>query len=150
MGTVKTRPVANTRAGRALRLIRIRELAAQGLSITQIANDVGLGEQRLRIIVIRERIDVPADRVLRKSRRLSSPRILDRTCSEAEHVTADVRLIDLADLTAGQIREAVRRLRKARRALTRFVIQLRSAERHAKHGIREPAGPTGPTAASSV
>jgi hypothetical protein len=127
---------------KAARIERMRELAANGSSIRQIAVTIGMGQDQCSWLIRQHGIDVPAERTVKRTKRLSAIRILEHTIRDAEEVTADIKLIDLQELEPDVLRDAIRRLRKARRRIMAFVNQLEHAERKKTYA--------GPAAAATI
>ena len=119
---------AKTKAERDQRWDRAREMAEQGYTSRQIADEFGLGIEGVRVRMRERGIDVPADRVVGKSRRHDSNRIVDQMVSDAENLTADVNLIDFTALDSARIAQWVERLWVSKRALEVFIRRLSKKE----------------------
>lgn len=111
---------------------RMRVLAAEGYTSLQIASDLGIGIEGCRATLRSEGIDVPADKVTHHSRRHDANRIVSQTVMDAEHLTADVNLVDFSELDPTQIGGWLESLNASRRALGAFIRRLE--EEHKKHG----------------
>lgn len=99
---------ARTKAERDERWARAKELAENGHSSHQIAKDLGVGVEGLRVRLREKGIDVPADRVVGKAKLHDSNRILEHMAMDAENFepylqklkNANVLTKDNADLLA--------------------------------------------------
>jgi hypothetical protein len=88
--TPRRRPTG-TRDGRA---DLIRELAEQGYTSRQMAEPVGVLEERVREIARSYDIDIPGDRSTRHTKRPESTRIAGTTVTALEGLAMGVELID--------------------------------------------------------
>lgn len=114
-----------TRDGKAH---RIAELAPTGASSAQIADDLGVSRDHLREIVKEYDIEVPADRVMGKSRqRIDSNRIIRETCTSLEGLTIPLRLVNFAELDAEEIGHWTASLTNSIRALNRLNKRMKGA-----------------------
>jgi hypothetical protein len=104
---------------------RIRELAAEGYNVPQIAAHVGIGENHCRKVINQGGIDVPAQRVMGKVHRHDSNRIVEQMLADAENLTADVPLIDLTSLDRERLPGWIAGFEGARNALGAFIRKLR-------------------------
>lgn len=78
----------------AERAEQIRALAAKALSTRQIAERIGIGEPRIRVICKAEGIEVPADKIIGRTRRHDPNRILFQTVHALEGVRDSLNLVD--------------------------------------------------------
>lgn len=108
----------------AKRVERMRTLAADGHSVQQIASSLGIAEGTCRIWVIKEHIDVPADRATKHTRRHDSNRIVDQIVMDAANLTEGVNLVDFSGLDRERIGEWADSLVASRRALDGFIKRL--------------------------
>lgn len=106
------------------RRVRIREMAAGGYSTPQIATAVGLTEGSLRNTIRESAIDVPADRVMSRSRRHDANRIVEQMVMDAESLTADVNLIEFGSLDKERLGAWIDSLSVSRRSLDAFIKRL--------------------------
>jgi hypothetical protein len=127
-----TAPAFKSRIATQQRRERIRELAADGHSIGQIAAAVGIGEETCRKIVRAHQIDVPADRAVGGLHRHDSNRIVEQMVMDAEHLTADVPLIEFSRLDTARLAVWIESLVQSRRALHGFIQRLLKEQQ--KHG----------------
>lgn len=111
---------------------RVREMAAAGFSTRQIAAEIGLGEQRVAEIAKAEAIDILADRVIGKTRRHDSTRIIEQTVMDAEHLTTAVGLIEFSTLDRLSIPRWIDALVTSRKSLDAFIRRLKQEQQ--KHG----------------
>jgi hypothetical protein len=115
---VKTRDEINHRK------TRMREMAALGHSSRQIAAALGLTDQGCRDTLRKESIDVPADRIVGKSKHHNSTRIIEHIVMDAETLTSDVNLITFSELDPDRIGEWADSLIASRKALAAFIRRL--------------------------
>jgi hypothetical protein len=120
------------------RVARIRELAAEGTSVQQMAEALELKEGTCRRIINREQIDVPASRAIGKTHRHDANRIVAQMVMDAEHLTADVNLIDFAALDRGRLNTWVESLTISRQALVTFIHRLIKEQQYGKAAQRTP------------
>jgi hypothetical protein len=135
-----------TPAAVARRTETIRTMAAEGYTSRQIQAAVGLSLERLHFIAKREAIDIPADRVVGKTQRHNSTRIVSRIVMAAEMLTDGVELVNFADLDPTQIPDWLRGLKACRDNLGVFIRRLMQEQQH--HGetdqpqaVEDPSGP---------
>jgi hypothetical protein len=109
--------------------------------VPQIAADVGISEATCRRIIKREGIALPADRVLRGSRRHDANRIVDTMVMDAEHLTADVGLIDFSALDSSKLSGWIDAFRQAQASHQAFIARLEQ-ERGTRAASEMPGGRT--------
>jgi hypothetical protein len=115
---------ANTKATQDERWTRAREMASEGYTSRQMADEFGVGVEGLRVRLREHGIDVPADRVIGKSHHIDATRIIEQMVMDAEHLTADVNLFDLDDLPPARIPEWIASLNRSKKLLESFIRQL--------------------------
>lgn len=108
----------------AARRTRVREMAAGGFSAPQISQDVGLSEESIRILARRECFEIPGDNAIKNTRRHDANRIVSQMVTDAENLTADVNLIDFAQLDADSIQGWLVSLYGSRKSLNSFIRRL--------------------------
>jgi hypothetical protein len=123
---------ARTREAVKQRKDQMREMAGKGYTSRQIAAALALSEEGCRATLKQAGIDVPADRSTRGLHKHDSTRILEHMVMDAEHLTADVGLIDFADLDASRISEWLKSLKSSRDKLGEFIRRLMKEQQ--KHG----------------
>jgi hypothetical protein len=104
---------------------KVRRLATEGYSSRQIAEAVGLSFDGLRAGCRRQDIDVPADKVVGKTRRLDHERIVSETCTSLDGLVMGLGLVDIDALDVGQCADWATSLSSSITALTRFKNQLK-------------------------
>lgn len=114
-----------TGAASAARSAKVRQMAAEGHTTRQIATAVNLSESGVKYICDRDGIDVPADVVASRTRRLDSNRIVEQTVIGLEGETQGLDLIDFDDLDPDRIADWVTSLTNSLRLLNRFSKQLK-------------------------
>lgn len=124
-------PSPKSRDAIAQKRDRMRQMAADGHSTSQIAAAVGMSVEGCRQSCRDLGIDVPADRVVKGTRRPNATRIIEGIVRDAENLTADVNLIDVGDLDPKSLAAWVQSLSASRKALDSFIRQLsREMEKH--------------------
>lgn len=123
-------PTFKSRVAVAERRDKMRTMAAEGYATRQIASAIGVGEETCRALFKREGIDVPGDRAIGKTHRLDSNRILERTVLDAEHLTADVGLIDFKTIDRERLRGWIDSLNESKRALASFIRRLTEEQKN--------------------
>lgn len=85
---------------------RVAEMADRGYTSAQIAREVGMSEPGLKRGAQREGIDIRADRVMGKVRRLDVRRVIEQTVADLESVVnATESLLTLDGVAAAEIAE---------------------------------------------
>lgn len=114
----------NTKAGVTERRQRMSEMAAEGYSSRQIASSVGISENRTKNVLRRLGVDVPADKVIGKSKRHDSNRIVEHIVLDAENLTEGFNLIEFGDLDRSRLAEWLKSLSESRDKLGTFIRRL--------------------------
>ena len=98
----------------------IADLAQQGYSSRQMPAKVGITEQAIKLIARDFDIDIHADRVIGKSRRIDSNRVLSNVAETVETAAYSLQQIDPLDLDqeaaqewVDSLTESIKALRKA-------------------------------------
>lgn len=115
---------AVTLSNARVRRENIRLLAAEGHSARQIAVTLGIAEESCRMIARAEGIDIPAERIVGKRRRVDPVRVLDKMALDAEGLTADLNIIDFHSLPADRFPYWIDAFTSARKSLGSFIRQL--------------------------
>lgn len=125
----KSYPAKHDKSQRAVaeRVEQVRELAEKGATVDQIAEAVGVGEKRVRVICQTNDIEVAADKVMKKTRRIDSNSVIEKTVEAAVMLTEGAKFIDWEEVDRSRVPEWVSALRDARSALTRFINRLQEA-----------------------
>jgi len=119
-----------SRAAVTQRIATIREMAAQGFTSPQIAMRVGLGRPQIIALAKREQIALTADRVVGHRRRHDPNRIIEQMAITAEHLCADVGLIDFTQIDHDRLPEWIRAFSEARTELGTFIRRLAKERQH--------------------
>lgn len=125
-----------TRAAQAAHVARLRQMAEEGYSSRQMAVAVGRSLESLRESLRYHQIAVPADKIIGRIRKHDANRIVDRTVLAAEHLTADVDLVDFGALDGARLPDWIQSLKTARRGLAAFIHRLEQ-EQQTRHS-QEP------------
>lgn len=120
----------NTRAAVAQRRQDVRDMAGRGFTTRQIASAVGLTEQRVADVAKKEGITIHADRVVGKTKRHDSNRIVAQIVADAANLTEGEALIEYADLDRAQLAEWLRSLQASRDKLGAFIRRLMKEQQH--------------------
>jgi len=116
--------------GRQQRLDQIRTMAADGYTTRQICAAVGYTNETVHKLAKRNGIDIAADRVVGKTLRHDSNRIVSQIVMDAENLIAGSDLIDYAELATGQIPDWLKSLKHSRDALSAFIRRLMQERAH--------------------
>ena len=103
----------------------IVELAAQGYSSRQMPNKIGVSEETVRQIARDFGIEIPADKIVGRTRRHDSNRIASETVAALEGLAMGVDLINYADLNDAEKAHWADSLTHSLRALNRFAKQIK-------------------------
>jgi len=106
-----------TCAGTAARVEKARDLADTGHSSSQIAHALGMSEASARKMFRREGIDIPADRVVGRARRLNANRVIEQTVRAVEPSTELLAAINYRDLDYALLGEWISSLSESLKAL---------------------------------
>jgi hypothetical protein len=117
-------PGGHMAAGQARRELIARH-AAQGMSSRQIAERLGIGDQRVREIAREHAITIPADAALGRARRHDANRIVRETTHALEGLAMSVQLADPAGVDPAQAAEWAASLARSLRVLSKFVRQMK-------------------------
>lgn len=115
---------ARTRSTLSERWDRAREMAADGYSTRQMAQEFGVGLEGLRVRLREHGIDVPADRVIGKSKHHDPNRIIEHIVMDADNLTADIGLIDFPGIDGERLGGWIDSLIAAKKLLDIFIRRL--------------------------
>lgn len=115
---------ARLQAEGVARAKKMRELAESGHNSHQIAAMFGMTFPACRRMLVRHDIQVPADRVVKGTRKIDSNRIVEQTVMDAADLTADLGLVNYEQLDDTKRVEWVKSLKKSRRLLGEFIARL--------------------------
>lgn len=115
----------STPAGRRA---RIAELAAQNYSSRQIASMIGMTEDHLGRVIRKDGIDVPADKVMARTKRLNSDRIVEETTHALDGLRMGLELVDFDALDPEKIPAWSASLTASLRSLNQFARRLKEAD----------------------
>lgn len=108
----------------------IADLAGKGNAAAQMVRHVGVAEETIRQIARDYGIEIPAENVVGRSRRLDSVRVTRDTVLALEGIAASIALINfeaLADLDPSEARQWTASLDSSIRALSRFFKSYKEA-----------------------
>lgn len=119
-------PSGKTREAVAQKVERARQLAATGHTSRQIAADLGLGFPRVREMCTQHSIEVPADSIVGKSRRIDAERVVEQTVSTLAALVQGLDLIEgqIGPLNAEKRQEWLQSLAPALTAINRLKKEL--------------------------
>lgn len=112
----------------AMRREKIAELAARGYRSTQIAKEVGVDETTVRLNARKYGIEIPADRVAGKARKIDSNRIIREIVLSLETIETTVELIDFAQIDQSEIPGWIDSLVRSTRVVDRLRRRLKGAK----------------------
>src|SRR4029077_5965926 len=99
------------------RIEQMREMAATGATGDQIAKTLGRHPQYVRALARRHGVDIQADRVVGKRRKIDSNRVVTETVIGASGLAVGLDLIDFETLDVDQLDEWTSSLRDSLRSL---------------------------------
>lgn len=117
-----TAPATHSRGARAE---IIRDLAAQGYSSRQMPNRVGVSEETVRQIARDFDIEIPADKVVGRTRRIDHTDAMDRTVTALDDWASALTFIDFAEVDFSEAGEWVSSLTNSLTELRRFIKQIK-------------------------
>lgn len=103
----------------------IADLAAQGYSSRQMPEQVGVTEETVRQIARDFDIEIPADKVVGRTRRINSTSVVENTVTALEGLVMGVELIDFDALNPTEARQWATSLTDSLRVLNRFAKQIK-------------------------
>jgi DNA-binding NarL/FixJ family response regulator len=104
---------------------RIEDMAGQGYSSRQIAASLDVHEATVKNTAKKFGIEIPADKVLGKTRRHDSTRIAAAVVADLESMYASIELIDYDDLNREQAGQWANSLDESFKVLNRFRKQIK-------------------------
>jgi hypothetical protein len=112
-------------AGAAARGETIAEMAAQGYTSRQIASRLGIRDTAVRQIARDHGISIRADKVIGRTRKHNSNRIVAETSYALDGLATGIGLVTFSELDPAQIGGWAASLEQSLRALTRFTAKLK-------------------------
>lgn len=109
----------------AERLRGIRERAPRGMTAQQIAKEIGTSEERVRDLAREHNIDLPAERVMAKTRRLNHTKFVRVAVEQIATAVDGLDVFDPGQVDWSDQEDWVASLTSSVRALNRFVNQVR-------------------------
>lgn len=117
-----------SKAAVAQRRKDIRDMAERGYSTRQIAAAIGLDDDTVALTARKEGIVIHADRVIGKTKRHDSVRIVETIVGDAENLTEGVDLIDFDSLPRESFARWIDSLEASRKLLSSFIARLRKEQ----------------------
>lgn len=124
---IKGEPPASR--ARAPKADLIRELAGQGYSSRQMLNQVGVSEDTIRDIAREYSIDIPADRIIGRQRRVDSTDVVRNIVAGYEMALAGQSAINWSDVDPTEADEWVNSLTESISAASAFRKQIKELTR---------------------
>jgi hypothetical protein len=106
------------------RVEQVRRLAAKAATSQQIAAAIGVKPDVVRRLAAEEHIEIKADEVIGRVRRIDSNRIVHKTVDALEALASTVAMVEFDCLEADDVAEWVASLRRSLRTLQRFTKEL--------------------------
>lgn len=103
----------------------IADLASRGYSSRQMADQVGVRDDRVRDIAREYGIDIPADRTIGKSRRIDHTAAVESAVTELDNWASSLSVIDFVEVDATEATEWVASLTNSLTELRRFIKQIK-------------------------
>lgn len=107
------------------KVARIQELADKAWTSSQISRDLGVEEKWVRELARRNGIEIRADKVIGRTRRIDSNKVAAEIVATLDGLALPMRLVNFEDLDAAQADEWANSLTESIRALNRFVKQMK-------------------------
>lgn len=117
-----------TKEGTAQRRQDIRDMAERGYTTRQIAAALAVDERTVWSIAKKDGIHIHADRAVGPTKRHDPNRIVEQMASDADNLTADVSLIEFADLDQSKIAGWLEQFEAARKSLSAFIRRLQKEQ----------------------
>lgn len=125
----KAKGVASNGMTRAQRAEKIRGLASQGYASRQMASRVGVSAEAIRDIAREHNIDIPADKIIGRTRHIDPVRVVRETVFALEGLRQGLGLLtpeDLDDLPPDLVAEWLNSLPESLRALQKLTKELKN------------------------
>lgn len=103
----------------------IADLASQGYTSRQMAPQVGVSDSRVRDIAREFGIDIPADRMVGKTRRIDHTAAVESAVTELDNWANSLTFIDFAEVDMSERDEWVASLTNSLTELRRFIKQIK-------------------------
>lgn len=116
------KPVDQSRAAKA---DVIEDLASRGYTSRQMASQVGVLDGRVREIAREYGIDIPADRVVGKQRRIDHTAAVESAVTELDNLVSSLSFIDFSEVDPSEAAEWAISLTDSLRLLNRFTKQIK-------------------------
>lgn len=113
----------------AVRVRQIRELAEQAHTSQQIADAIGVRPEYVRILARQHGIEIKADTVVGRTKRIDSNRIVNEAVAALEGVAFSLRLAEPEQLDRSQVVWWAESLGQSLRSLNQLVKQLKEMAR---------------------
>lgn len=111
----------------AQRVRQIEDLAAQKYTSRQIAHQLNITAERVRELARRHGVEIPADRVMGKTKQIDPERVVRETVYSLEGLRQGLNLVSAEDMdgfTSEQVREWLSSLNESLRCLRHLVKEL--------------------------
>lgn len=118
-------PPSKSPADTPRKIARIAELGSKGYSSAQIADDLGIGVERVRFLARENGVEITADKVVGHRRRVDSTKVAAEIVATLEGLALPMRHVNFTDLDATQATEWANSLTESIRALNRFAKQMK-------------------------
>lgn len=122
-----------TQIAKSERRAEVGRLADKGYTSPQIAKHIGITEESFAHYKSRNKVDVPADRIVTRSPRIDSNRVLDSIVETIEHAADDQKLVNVENLNMDRLPAWIRSLKASRSAINRLVQKLETAQLKGTH-----------------
>lgn len=109
-------------------LDEIADLADHGHTSDQIARKLGVGEDWVRRVAKQAGIEIPADKVMRGTRRLDHTKFVNETVMALEALASGMDVLDLSKVDESQIHDWSTSLTDSLRVLNRLARQIKEMD----------------------
>lgn len=103
----------------------IEDLASQGYSSRQMSPKVGVTDARVREIARAYGIEIPADKIVGRSRRIDHTAAVESAVTELDNWASSLTFIDFAEVDVAEADEWVASLTNSLTELRRFIKQIK-------------------------
>lgn len=103
----------------------IADLASRGFSSRQMASKVGVRDDRVREIARAYDIDIPADKVIGKARRIDHTAAVESAVTELDNWASSLTFVDFSEVDFTEADEWVASLTKSASELRRFINKIK-------------------------
>ena len=120
--------VDTSAAAAAHRRAQIKHLAERRLSSRQIAEKIGIRDDRVRVIAKEMGVEIPADAVMARTRRIDSNRIVRETATALDGLVMGLGMARIEEIDDPEAGDWLASINNSLRALNRFCKSMKEAD----------------------